>query len=140
MLLSAWCKLFRLLPHREQIEAGVISLQCLRGKKIVGVLDGMTISTNNLDVQKLRKSCKENEVEVWLPDGSGHGPALGCLSSPFIHQLSPMHPPLSSCSKAFTTLASTHIDLWPMKQYAVNNGRSSRFCQIPKVKKGTCPQ
>ncbi len=97
---------------------------------MAGVLDGITISKNSIDVQNLCKRCREHEVEVWLPDGSGHGTAAGCFSSPYIHNLG-SYQPSSSWSKPFTSLASTRADPQPSQKGAIDSSWSSR--NIAKV-------
>ena len=57
------------MVSRQLIDLGVPSLSLLKGKRIFGILFGRALKMDPKEVQKMKKTCEDNGIAVWLNDG-----------------------------------------------------------------------
>ena len=57
------------MVSRQKIDQGEPSLSLLEGKRIFGAMVGGNLTMDPKEVQKMKKTCEDNGIAVWLNDG-----------------------------------------------------------------------
>lgn len=82
----------RIQKLRCLAEGGVLSASAFKGKRLLGVLYGESITRSAEERSKLKTLCLQYGIEVWMADGSNVKAAGdGCFVSPYLH-----FPPMGS--------------------------------------------
>ncbi len=58
----------------------------LKGKQLLPVLCGRTVTSDSTDLDRMAHICRQHQIECWDMGGSGVGRSSGsCFQSPYVH-------------------------------------------------------
>ena len=85
-----------ILLCRALVEEDVEAVEPFRGKRLMGALSGLRVTRNTGDFNRMMQKCKEEDFQIFLPNGKHMSTGDGCIVSP--------HPP--ACARGPAPCAS----------------------------------